>query len=167
MSNSTASFWQSPWKSFLLAGLIAGTCDICGAILVFSIIEHKVSAERILQSIVSGIVGKDAYTGGMEMPVFGLLLHYFIAFSFTAFYFIIYPHVPLLRVQKIRSAILYGIFIWVVMNLVVLPIAFGRFAAFNLSSILTNVIILILALGFPITYIAYKHYSTKGVVSAS
>ena len=60
-------------KPVLVTGLIAGTLDLAG-----------------------GVFGKDALTGGISKKLSGLFFHYFIAFVFTLFYFLIYPKIKLL-----------------------------------------------------------------------
>src|SRR5580698_80975 len=124
MSKSTATFWQSPIKIILLSGFTAGTLDILGAILVYVVVQGKTTTLRMLQSIASGIFGKDAYAGGMTMACYGLIFHFLIAFSFAAGYFLSFPYISFLQKHKIISGLLYGIFIWLVMNLIVVPLVF-------------------------------------------
>lgn len=146
-------------KTILYSGLLAGTLDILAAILVYSVILHQTTAEKILQSIASGIFKQHAYTGGTQMVFYGLLLHYFIAFAFAYFYYKIYPHVPILKKNIVISGIVYGIFVWIVMNLIVLPIVFPKLPSkeFDLPLII-SVLILIVCIGLPIAFVTKKSY---------
>ena len=75
------------FSSFLAGGLVAGTLDISYAIL-FSYFRAGISPTRILQSVASGLLGRDAYTGGLPIAALGLALHFLIAFTATAVFFI-------------------------------------------------------------------------------
>lgn len=144
---------RSGRNTILSATLIAGTLDIMAAFLVYAVILEKTSPSRILMSIASGIFGKAAYSGGTPMVITGLLLHFLIAFIFSVFYYLIYPGIPFLRQRKLLSGITYGIFIWLVMNLGVLPIVFKGMPLPDPSAALLGIAIVIFAVGIPIAYI--------------
>lgn len=143
-------------KTILLAGLVAGTLDILAAIAILG----KMNAERVLQYIASGIYGKDAFEGGQAMALSGLFFHYLIAFSFAADYFMLYKLIPLLKKHKIAAGLLFGIFIWVVMNLIVLPYTNVSRGPFTVNGVLLNMSILMLAVGLPISLIVHRHYAS-------
>ncbi|QOG04786.1 DUF1440 domain-containing protein [Flavobacterium sp. MDT1-60] len=146
--------------TIFLSGLIAGTLDILAALIIYSVILQKTTAIKILQSIASGIFKKDAYTGGSQMALYGLLLHYFIALTFAWFYFTIYPYFNFLKKNTLLSGILYGIFVWIIMNLVVLPTVFPALPEKNLDfPLILSILILIFCIGIPIAFITRKHYS--------
>ncbi|WP_343694607.1 DUF1440 domain-containing protein [Flavobacterium sp.] len=149
----------------LFSGLLAGTLDILAAILIYSVILQKTTAEKIIQSIASGLFKQNAYTGGSQMILYGLLLHYFIAFAFAYFYYKIYPHVPLLRKNIFLSGFVYGIFVWIVMNLIVLPLVFPKLPSkeFDFPLIL-SILILIFCIGLPIAFITQKFYHKNVVI---
>lgn len=144
---------RSGRNTVLSATLVAGTLDILAAFLVYAIILEKTSPARILMSIASGIFGKAAYSGGTPMIITGLLLHFLIAFIFSVFYYLIYPGLSFLRRHKLISGILYGIFIWLVMNLGVLQIVFEGMPLPDPGAALLGIAILIVAVGIPVAYI--------------
>ena len=144
---------RSGRNTILSAALVAGTLDILAAFLVYAVIMEKTSPARILMSIASGIFGKAAYSGGTPMIITGLLLHFLIAFIFSVFYYLIYAGLPILRRRKLLSGILYGIFIWLVMNIGVLPIVFKGMPLPAPSAALLGIAIVIVAVGIPIAYI--------------
>ena len=51
-------------------------------------------------------------------------------------------------------AILYGIFIWIVMNLIVVPLSRVPHRTVTLSNVVINLIILIVCVGIPLSFIA-------------
>ena len=145
-----------------LAGLIAGSMDLVAAFSFYSFILNQVPPTKILRSIASGVFKKEAYTGGPEMVFYGLALHYFIALVFTWFYFTLYPNFQFLKKNAFLSGSLYGIFVWIVMNLIVLPIIFPVLPDKRLDfPFLLSVLILITCIGFPIAFIAKKFYSFR------
>ncbi|MBA3647100.1 MAG: DUF1440 domain-containing protein [Chitinophagales bacterium] len=152
---------QSPLKTILTSGFLAGTLDLTTALVVYSVMLQKVTATRLLQSIASGVFGKTAYDGGSEMVIFGIVLHFMIAFSFAIFYFFIYPHIPFLKKQKIISGLLYGLFAWIIMNLIILPLVFSHLSVMTPNSIVIGATILMIMIGLPISIVTSKYYNAK------
>ncbi|MBF7091525.1 DUF1440 domain-containing protein [Flavobacterium sp. ALJ2] len=151
---------KSKVGTVLLSGLIAGILDIIISILIYAVILQNTTATKILQSIASGIFKQDAYSGDPKMTFYGLVFHFIIAISFALFYFIIYPYIPFIKNNVIISGIVYGIFVWIIMNLVVLPIVFPILPAKSLDfPLLLSILILIFCIGIPIAYITKKYYN--------
>ncbi|GAB3936720.1 DUF1440 domain-containing protein [Larkinella terrae] len=145
-------------KTILLAGFTAGTLDIIAAIVLLG--NRK--AVPILKYIASGVFGKEAFAGGTEMAVLGLLFHYTIAFSFAIAYFLLFPSLPpLLKKHKLLSGLLYGILVWCVMNLVVVPMTNVSRGPIKLESALLNMGILMVCIGLPISLIVERYYASK------
>jgi uncharacterized membrane protein YagU involved in acid resistance len=155
--NSTPS--KNPFKTILLAGFVAGTLDILGAITVYVWIMDRTTITRLLQGIAGGAFGKTAFEGGTAMAICGLAFHFIIAFSFTIFYFILCRYIPFLYKQKILSGLLYGIFAWMVMNLAVLPSLNIAPIPHKWDAILRGAAILMLCIGLPISLIIGRYYS--------
>ncbi len=88
-------------KLILLAGLVAGTLDILGALTVYSLILHKGPIMLILQRIASAALGQVAFKGGWAMAICGLGFHYIIAFCFTTAYVLLYPYLPCVAKDEI------------------------------------------------------------------
>ena len=143
----------------ILAAFLSGLLDLVAAIIVYSILLDKTSALRILQSVASGVFGKSAYSGGIEMAVIGLIFHFIISFIFTYLYFYVYPRISFFRKERIFSGFVLGIFIWMIMNLIVLPLTFsGMFPADILSSLI-GIAIIIISIGIPVSLIAHFYYN--------
>ena len=92
------------------------------------------------------------------MIVSGLILHYLVAFAFTIFFFWLFPKVKALSKNKIVTAIVYGIFTWMVMNLIVVPLSNVPARPFDISNAIINVLILIVCIGLPLSFMAAKFY---------
>lgn len=140
------------------AGLIAGTLDILSAFIYYYIKSGKTNFLVIFKFIASGIFGKAAGDGGAIMILAGFFLHYTIAFAFTIFFFWLYPKVNVLSKNRVVTAIVYGLFVWAIMNLVVVPLSNTVHRPFNIANAITNMCILIVCIGLPLSFIAKAFY---------
>ncbi len=107
-------------KTVFIAGLVAGTLDILDPILFYGIRSHT-SATLILHSIAAALLGPSAYTGGLPTAALGLAIHFTIALFWAALYIVSARELPALRHYAVPSGLLYGAFIYIVMNHLVLP----------------------------------------------
>ncbi|WP_300598973.1 hypothetical protein [Niabella sp.] len=141
----------------LKAGIIVGTLDILSAFLYFYLATGK-NPLFIFRYIASALLGPAAFSGGAAIYITGLLMHYLVAFLFTVFFFWLYPRLNILKRNPVVTGIFYGLFIWVVMNLVVVPLSrIGKFPG-SVSGILINAAILILLIGIPLSFMARRYY---------
>ena len=99
---------------------VAGTFDITYA-TTYSYLRSGVAPSRILQSVASGVLGADAFTGGAATAAFGLALHYLNAFIITCIFFAIASQWRALVRKPLLTGTFYGIIIYAVMNYVVIP----------------------------------------------
>lgn len=148
-------------KTAFIAGLVAAALDISGAIIVFSFMIKLASPEKILQSVAAGALGKEAYNGGWQTALAGLGFHTFIAVCFAFFYVLIYPNVKKIISNSLLAGIIYGCFVWAVMNIVVLKMFLGK--PLTPKFILPNLIVLIIMVGIPISLIT-DHYLKKRTI---
>lgn len=146
------------WKTIVLAGLLVGSLDITAALVQFYIKTGK-DPLIVLKYIASAVFGKSAYSSGNVMAVWGLLLHFLIAFIWTILFFLIYPKLRLLSWNRVVTGILYGIFIWIMMTQLVVPMTKVSAGAFNLKEAIIAVLILIGAIGLPLSFMAHRYYS--------
>ena len=153
-------------KTIFLTAFIAGTLDILAAILVYGIIMQRATAPQILRGIAAGLFGKTVIGSETAMAITGLVLHYFIAFCFTGFYFFLSRYLTFLRNNAVIIGLLYGIFVWMVMNLIILPLSHAYNAPFTWPGFLRSVIILMLCIGLPISLMAAKYYKNLNINAA-
>ena len=147
-------------SSILIAGLIVGILDAIAA-SVFSYGFSGASPDKVFRYVASGVFGKDAFAGGLPIAAWGLLFHFIVATGWTALFYLLYPKVNFFSSSKYISGISYGIFIWLMMNKVVVPLSNVPPAPFHFT-IRTAVMILIhmFIIGVPISYLANRHYSS-------
>ncbi len=150
------------WKTIAGAGLLVGSLDIIAALLHFYVKTGK-DPLIVLKYIASAVFGGEAYTKGNSMALWGLLFHFVIAFIWTLLFFLIYPKLKLLSWNRIVTAILYGIFIWIMMTQVVVPLTkIPPPKEFDMKQAIIGTLILIGAIGLPLSFIAHRYYSKQG-----
>lgn len=148
---------SKPYKTILLAGLIAGVLDLTAALVTGG--WRGVNPKRLLQAIASGLLGLDSYTGGLRTAALGVVLHFIIATAAAAFFYLASRKLAFLERQAIVSGLLYGIAVYFFMNLVVLPVsAFPHKVSFTPSSLVTGLVVHMLCVGLPIS-LTVRRYS--------
>ncbi|THU41143.1 hypothetical protein FAM09_03240 [Niastella caeni] len=147
-------------KTIAWVGLLVGTLDITAA-CTHAYLARGIAPVRVLRFIASGAFGKAAFEGVWLMPLLGLLFHYFIAYSFTALFFWLHPNVKLMSKNRVITAVVYCIFIYVVMNMLVLPLTKIPAITFNLEKAIIATLILIVAIGLPLSFIASKFFQDR------
>ena len=149
---------RSLLSAILFTGLLAGLLDGLAAIIQYTINGGKEPA-RIFKYIASAVFGKEkAYNSGNSMVVWGVLFHLGIAMLFTAFFFLIYPKIRGLATNRVITAIVYGLFVWAIMNLLVVPMSQIHPAPFVLKKAAIAAGILIVCIGIPVSFMANKYY---------
>lgn len=146
-------------NAILRAGLVTGTLDI-GAAIIQTLIYGR-SPIGLLQYVASGVFGRASFSGGYTFALYGLIFHYCIAFSWTVCFFIIYPKLNLISKNKFLVAFAYGFFVWLIMNCLVLPLSNVPSAPFNLINAIIGMLILVGAIGLPLSVLANKYYLQK------
>jgi hypothetical protein len=150
-------------NSFLVilsTGLLAGTLDAIAAIINYTINGGKLPS-KIFQYIASGAVGPQAFTGGAGMVILGIIFHYTIAFSFTLFFFLIFPGLRILSKNLFITGLVYGIFVWLIMNLFVVPMSNVSQPPFHIKQAIIGMLILMFAIGLPISFMIGRYYRHK------
>lgn len=111
-------------RTIAITGLIVGAMDITAAMI--QAILRGATATRLLQFVASGLIGQKAFQGGAATAALGLGLHFVIAFTLvTVFYFASRSFV-FLRRYAVVSGLVYGLIVFGVMNLIVLPLSAAK-----------------------------------------
>ncbi len=144
-----------PLAFVLGTGLLVGSLDLLAACMQYYLKTGN-GPTPVLKFIASGVFGADAFTGGDRMIVYGLLFHYSLAVSFTLFFFLICAVFPTLSKAKVTRGVVYGAAIWLVMNLIILPLSNTPKTSLNWIDAGTGVLILIVCIGLPLSFIAAR-----------
>lgn len=116
---------KSPIRAILTGGVIAGILDITFAFLFYGM--HGLTPVRILQSVASGLLGKASFEGGGATAALGAVLQLVIPTLAATVYHGFTLALPHLRRQAVVSGLLFGIVVYFVMNLVVVPLSAAPF----------------------------------------
>lgn len=152
---------SSAIQSILLAGFIAGTLDAAGAVIVYCLLMKVVTVTQLFHGISSGLFGNTIIGNENVMAVIGLLLHYFIAFCFATGYFFVYPHLRFLQKNAFISGLLYGLIVWIIMNLIVVPLSRAHHSPPTWPGFLRGAGILMVCIGLPVSFITASFYRRK------
>ncbi|MDQ3012776.1 MAG: hypothetical protein M3X11_18970, partial [Acidobacteriota bacterium] len=143
--------------AILWGGLIAGVLDILAAFVTNA--PRGVTPMRLLHAVASGVLGRDASTGGITTAILGLALHFVIAFGAAAVYYAVSRKLTILVRQPIICGLLFGIAVYWFMNLIVLPLsAFPYKISYQLSAVATGLMVHMLCVGLPIA-LAVRRYT--------
>lgn len=145
-----------------VGGSVAGAFDITYAILFSG--WRGVPAMRVLQSVASGLLGSAAFEGGLRTAVLGLFLHFCIALSAAAIFYLASRRFHLLTRRAMMCGIIYGIIIYGMMNLLVLPMsAFPRKVTFPPLVLATGLLVHMFLIGLPISLATRKASSLRAM----
>lgn len=145
-------------QTILMATLVSGLLDAIAAIIVYGIF-FKYNPVQIYQFVASGLLGDTAYQGGWPVAVLGLAIHFLIAWVGSFLFVLLYPKIPMLMGNKFIVGLGYGLAIWVVMNLLVIPASKIPAAPFDFVSVLAIIWHMALV-GLPISIIANNYYKS-------
>jgi hypothetical protein len=119
----------------------------------------------VLRFVASGALGRSALKGGTGTEIAGLGFHYLVALIFTLFFFFIFPLISIARKNLVITGLIYGMMVWAVMNLLVLPMSAAPPIPFVLKKAAIAMAILMVCIGLPISLILgnyYKRVRTSG-----
>ena len=146
----------------VIAGFLAVTLDALAAIMNYRI-AGGTEPVKIFLFIASGVFGREAVAANINLAWCGVFFHYFIAFCWTVLYFVMYPRVRILAKNKYLSGLGYGIFVWLIMNLMVVPLSNTPAIPFTITRVFIGCGILMLCIGLPISLLAHRYYSSEGI----
>jgi len=145
----TAASTSNLLRPILAGGAIAGTLDLTSAFITFGPQNPKI--------IAAGLIGMGAVHGGALTWILGVVLHFFIAFSAATIYCLASRRLQFLKEHFLVCGMFYGIAVFLVMNLIVLPLcAFHYVGPYQLRGLLQGLIVHMLIIGLPIAYCAHK-----------
>lgn len=140
---------MKPTISIILSGITAGILDGMAAVIFLG----KMNFVGVWKYVASGYFGKSAFSGGNEMVVFGLLFHFSIAIFWATFYFFFLYKISFFRKHTFVGGLLFGVLIWTIMNLVVLPFTNIPQSPLTVIGAVKNMVVLIICVGLPISLI--------------
>jgi hypothetical protein len=136
---------RSTVLAIVAGGLIAGVVDLMQAFYLFG--------REVPISIAAGLLGGQARQGGAGTCMLGVLLHFFIATTFTAFYYAASRRLKFLTEYPLVCGLVYGACVELVMSYVVLPLSsLHATGPYTLHDVLQGILVHMVTVGVPIAY---------------
>jgi uncharacterized membrane protein YagU involved in acid resistance len=127
------------------AGLVAGATNLVAAGAIFGgTMTHG------FQMIAAGLLGEQAFSGGLEAAVLGALLHFGISIVAAALYLWAALRHPALIRHWLVGGVVFGVLAYLVMNLVVVPLSRAANPDFSFSIIIKELLAHTILFGVPI-----------------
>jgi hypothetical protein len=139
-------------RAVVLGGSAAGVLDALDAVVAFKLVSGF-DPMPVYQFVASGMLGPSAFAGGVATALLGLAVHFLIAFAVAGVFATAAWRWPALLDRALLSGAVFGIGVWAVMNLVVIPLSKTPPSPFNLALFLNGVIGHALLVGMPIALV--------------
>ena len=107
----------------VIAGLITGFADEIVYHWFFTSVLGGVPLITFYQFIASGALGESAFAGGIATALLGVLFHYIFSIVIAGVFILSADRIPLLRRYLITGSLLYGFGVFIVMNMIVMPLS--------------------------------------------
>lgn len=146
----------SAFETIVFGGLLVGILDFLDASIFFPL-YFGISFVDVWHGPASGILGREtSRAGGVNTALIGIAMHFCVAFSIAAAYYILARLLPVLVRHPIVSGLIFGIVAHFVMQYVVIPLsAIRSFPPWPpIGSLLNSLIGHALLVGLPVALIA-------------
>jgi hypothetical protein len=140
----------------LLGGISCAILDGAASTIQFAL--RGVNPARVWQGVASGLLGPDSFRHGTGSAVLGLLCHFLIAMVAAIVFALAIRYLPSLVRHYLLSGALYGVIVFLFMNLVVIPLSAMPKRPLTLSGVMTQVLIHIFCVGLPISLAASRFW---------
>lgn len=121
----------------LRAGLLTGIIDGLFS-SVLSVAFYDSTVTRLFQGVASTLLGREALDGGTATALIGVLMHFGVAFGWSAVFLLLVRLSSWIRrvlgspYGVVKVAAVYGPFIWLMMSLIVIPLLVQRPPTINI-----------------------------------
>jgi hypothetical protein len=131
--------------AIVVGGGIAGTLDLLQACILFG--------WDIPLVIAGGLLGRQAFQGGVATYILGVALHFFIACSAAATFYGASRKLIFMTEHPLVCGLFFGGAVQEVMNLVVLPLsALHSRGPYKLHDLIIGLVVHMVVIGLPISY---------------
>jgi Na+/alanine symporter len=131
--------------AILVGGFLAGGLDLVAAFITFG--------AGVPRAIAGGLLGREAFHGGAGTYALGVALQFFIATSAATIYYAASRKLVFLREHAFVCGLFYGIAVFLVMNLVVLPLsALHVRGPFQLAGLIQGLLVHMFLIGLSISF---------------
>jgi hypothetical protein len=136
---------NSALLAIAVGGGIAGTVDLLQACILFG--------WDIPLVIAGGLLGREAFHGGMGTYVLGVILHFFIACSAAAVYYAASRKLRFMTEYPLVCGLFFGTAVEDVMRFIVLPLsALHSRGPYKLKDLILGLVVHMVVVGLPISF---------------
>jgi hypothetical protein len=150
----------TPARALALGVVTVGVLDGLDAVIYFGL--RGVSPVRIFQAIAAGLLGRAAFQGGAATALLGGALHFTIAFAIVSVYFIASRRIASLVRHPFVWGPVYGVAVYLTMNLVVIPLSAAVRPTPALPTIVNGLMIHVFGVGIPAALCARAAHRNRG-----
>lgn len=146
-NSKVASFGRgNALSAIAIGGLSAGVIDLTQALILFG--------TKVPFGIAAGLLGRQAaHGGGVSIYALGVFLHFFIAISAAAVYYVASRKLGFLKQHWLICGLVYGAIVDQVMTLIVLPLsALHARGPYKLDDLLLGISVHMFTVGLPISF---------------
>jgi len=138
-------------RSIVLGGLMIGIAD---AIVYHWIVSSLIGGYPLItvyQYMASGAMGSAAFDGGVPTALLGLFFHFVVSLAVAGVFILSAGRIPLLRRHAIPGSLVYGFGVFIVMNMIVMPLtAAPPLPAPTTPQLIVNILDHVLVVGLPL-----------------
>lgn len=153
---------KSLLRSIVVGGLLIGTLD---AIIWHGIVVSIMGGQPLItvyQYIASGALGMTAFEGGIFTALLGVFFHFVISFVVTAVFLLANDRIPTLRSYAILASLVYGFGVFIVMNMIVIPLSLTpELPAPTISELFIAILDHMLVIGLPLGILARRNNTSN------
>ena len=161
IASPSSNIRNSIFRPFVVGGLIIGTAD---AIIYHWFVSSVLGGYPLItvyQYIASGALGESAFAGGIATALLGVLFHFLISIVIAGVFILSADRIPLLRRYAIVGSLLYGFGVFIVMNMIVIPLsATPPLPAPTTPQLIVNMLDHILVIGLPLGILVRRSANT-------
>ena len=146
-------------KAIVWGGAACGILDGVAASVQFAL--KGIEPVRVWQGVASGLMGDRTFGKGWLSGAFGLVLHFLIALGAATVFVGACQTFPTLQQFYWISGPLYGVIVFLVMNLIVVPLSARPKRPAPVSVVAVQIVIHMLFVGLPIAVAANRFLSHR------
>ena len=115
-------------RRILITWPVVGGLDALYVTVVFGFIRATATPMRLWQGVARALLDKAAFDGGALTALLGLAMHFCVALGWTVVWALVYDRSPVVQslvarpLHAVLAGLAYGVFIWLAMNRVILPL---------------------------------------------
>lgn len=107
----------------MVGGLIIGIAHTISYHWLISSVLGGYPLMSVYQYIASGALGEVAFAGGIATALLGVLFHFIVSFFVSSVFVLSASRIFLLRRYPVVGSLLYGLGVFIVMSMIVIPLS--------------------------------------------